>query len=95
MKNKLLPDMLFPGHVWLYRRLKIYVWAALGAAIVTAWIAKAASEADSFRIFLATFDSLVLGFMAFRLLVAEAFPDTTHDQQRRTRRRHQTPQFAA
>jgi hypothetical protein len=54
-----------------------------------------ASEGDSFRIFLAAFGSLVLGFVAFRLLVAEAFPDTMHDQRRRTGRRHQTPQFAA
>ena len=50
MTNKLLPDMLFPGHVWLYRRLKIYVWAALGTAsaflFVTSWIAKAASEGE-------------------------------------------------
>ena len=41
------------------------------------------------------FGSLVLGFVAFRLLVAKAFPDTMHDQRRRTGRRHQTPQFAA
>ena len=51
--NKLLPDMLFPGHVWLYRRLKIYIWAALGTAsaflFVTGWIAKAASEGDSIQ----------------------------------------------
>jgi hypothetical protein len=33
--------------------------------------------------------------VAFRLLVAEAFPDTMHDQRHRTGRRHQTPQFAA
>jgi hypothetical protein len=88
MMNKLLPDTLFPGHVWLYRRLKIYVWAALGTAsaflFVTGWIAKAASEGDSFRIFVATFGSLLLGFVAFRLLVAEAFPDIAHDRQRRT-----------
>ena len=88
MMNKLLPDMLFPGHVWLYRRLKIYIWAALGTAsaflFVTGWIAKAASEGNSFRIFVATFGSLLLGFVAFRLLVAEAFPDIAHDRRRRT-----------
>ncbi len=76
-----------------------HVWAALGTAsaflFVTGWIAKTASEGDSFRIFLAAFGSLVLGFVAFRLLVAKAFPDTMHDQRRRTGRRHQTPQFAA
>ena len=88
MTNKLLPDMLFPGHVWLYRRLKIYVWAALGTAsaflFVTSWIAKAASEGDLFKIFIATFGSLLLGFVAFHLLVAEAFPDMTHDGRCRT-----------
>jgi len=88
MATKLVPDGILPGRLWFYRRLKIYVWAALGTVsvflFVAGWIAKAASEGDSFRIFLATFGSLVLGFWAFRLLVAEAFPDLTHDRRRRT-----------
>ena len=46
--NKLLPDMLFPGDVWLYWWLKnLYMGGALeraGAFLsVTGWIAKAAS----------------------------------------------------
>ena len=88
MTTKFLSDGLFPGRLWFYRRLKIYIWAALGTAsaflFVAGWIAKAASEGDSFKIFLATFGSLVLGFWAFRLLAAEAFPDMTHHRRRRT-----------
>jgi ABC-type Co2+ transport system permease subunit len=88
MTTKLLANGLFPGRLWIYRRLKIYVWAALGTVsaflFVAGWIARAASEGASFKIFLATFGSLVLGFWAFRLLAAEAFPDMTHHRRRRT-----------
>ena len=34
MTTKLLANGLFPGRLWFYRRLKIYVWAALGTVSV-------------------------------------------------------------
>ena len=39
MTTKFLPDGLFPGRLWFYRRLKIYVWAALGTASAFLFVA--------------------------------------------------------